>query len=397
MIEIWRIGNLNRNEKNRRGNVSPENQNKRVVSSETRRAYSDRKVPEYPKERQRTVPKDPYDRVRRHRRKKRIFYIVSFLIVVVAAITLSLTVLFRVDQIVIEGDTRYSSDQIIESSGLYYGENLFRANVNLAEKTIENKLPYIGQAKISKSLPGKLLISVQEDDVAGAVEYNGQYVILSCKGKVLQLSDTVPEGVATIKGLNFTKAVPGETASYETEDEGSLFGQLGEAVEQSGLSNVSAMDLSDQYQLTVTIESKFLLKLGTPTYLQRKLTFAQEILKNHLQDSPSGVIDLSSIQENNQAYVPYDPQQIDDSASSTSSSTSASPSSETPSASATSSSGSSSQSTVSSQNTAPSSKEDSYHIAVDANGNTVYDSDGDPIYTKKDVYTPDPKAGETTK
>ena len=70
---------MNRNEKNRRGNVSPEHQNKRVISSETRRAYSDRKMPEYPKERQRTVPKDPYDRVRRHRRKKRIFYIVSFL------------------------------------------------------------------------------------------------------------------------------------------------------------------------------------------------------------------------------------------------------------------------------------------------------------------------------
>ena len=382
---------MNRNEKNRRGNVSPEHQNKRVISSETHRAYSDRKVPEYPKERQRTVPKDPYDRVRRHRRKKRIFYIVSFLIVVVAAITLSLTVLFRVDQIAIEGETRYSSDQIIESSGLYYGENLFRANGNLAEETIENKLPYIGQVKISKSLPGKLLISVQEDDVAGAAEYNGQYVILSCKGKVLQLSDAVPEGVATIKGLNLTKAVPGGTASYETEDEGSLFGQLGEAVEQSGLSNVSAIDLSDQYQLTVTIENKFLLKLGTPTYLQRKLTFAQEILTNHLKDSPSGVIDLSSIQENNQAYVPYDPQQIDDTTSPASSSASTSPSSETSPASATNPSGSSPQSI------ALSSKENSYHIAVDANGNTVYDSDGDPIYTKKDVYTPDPAAGETTK
>ncbi|MGW8114129.1 cell division protein FtsQ/DivIB [Caproicibacterium sp. NSD3] len=383
---------MNRNEKNRRGNVSPENQNKRVISSETRRAYSDRKMPEYPKERQRTAPKDPYDRVRRHRRKKRIFYIVSFLIVVVAAITLSLTVLFRVDQIAIEGETRYSSDQIIESSGLYYGENLFRANGNLAEETIENKLPYIGQVKISKSLPGKLLISVQEDDVAGAAGYNGQYVILSCKGKVLQLSDAVPEGVATIKGLNLTKAVPGETASYETEDEGSLFGQLGEAVEQSGLSNVSAMDLSDRYQLTVTIESKFLLKLGTPTYLQRKLTFAQEILTNHLQGSPSGVIDLSGIQESNQAYVPYDPQQIDDTTSPASSSASTSPSSEASPASATSpSSGSPSQSTAST------SKEGSYHIAVDANGNTVYDSDGDPIYTKKDVYTPDPAAGETTK
>lgn len=382
---------MNRNEKNRRGNVSPENQNKRVISSETHRAYSDRKVPEYPKERQRTVPKDPYDRVRRHRRKKRIFYIVSFLIVVVAAITLSLTVLFRVDQIAIEGETRYSSDQIIESSGLYYGENLFRANVNLAEKTIENKLPYIGQVKISKSLPGKLLISVQEDDVAGAVEYNGQYVTLSCEGKVLELSDSVPEGVATIKGLNLTKAVPGEIASYETEDEGPLFGQLGEAVEQSGLSNVSAIDLSDQYQLTVTIENKFLLKLGTPTYLQRKLTFAQEILTNHLKDSPSGVIDLSSIQENNQAYVPYDPEQIDDPTSSTSSSVSVSPSSQASPASATNPSESSPQSTASS------SKEGSYHIAVDANGNTVYDSDGDPIYTKKDVYTPDPAAGETTK
>lgn len=382
---------MNRNEKNRRRNVSPENQNKRVVPSETHRAYSDRKVPEYPKERQRTVPKDPYDRVRRHRRKKRIFYIVSFLIVVVAAITLSLTVLFRVDQIAIEGETRYSSDQIIESSGLYYGENLFRANVNLAEKTIENKLPYIGQVKISKSLPGKLLISVQEDDVAGAAGYNGQYVTLSCEGKVLELSDSVPEGVATIKGLNLTKAVPGETASYETEDEGSLFGQLGEAVEQSGISNVSAIDLSDQYQLTVTIENKFLLKLGTPTYLQRKLTFAQEILKNHLKDSPSGVIDLSSIQENNQAYVPYDPEQIDDPTSSTSSSASVSPSSQASPASATNPSESSPQSTASS------SKEGSYHIAVDANGNTVYDSDGDPIYTKKDVYTPDPAAGETTK
>ena len=78
------------------------------------------------------------------RRKLRmvLFYVGTFLLVITAAIVLSLTVLFRIDSIEVDNSSRYSSEEILKACGIEDGENLFLADVEGARKKIDQALPY---------------------------------------------------------------------------------------------------------------------------------------------------------------------------------------------------------------------------------------------------------------
>ena len=52
--------------------------------------------------------------------------------IIAAAITLSLTVLFKISTIEVTGTSRYSVEDIIKESGISEGNNLFLINGNLS-------------------------------------------------------------------------------------------------------------------------------------------------------------------------------------------------------------------------------------------------------------------------
>ena len=78
-----------------------------------------------PKPVKRRPPLSAAERRRRRRRRMFFFYIFLFLAVIGTAVTLSLTVLFRVERIEVQGESRYSAEQIVQASGLETGGNLF--------------------------------------------------------------------------------------------------------------------------------------------------------------------------------------------------------------------------------------------------------------------------------
>ena len=74
-------------------------------------------------------------------------------VVVVAGITLSLTVFFKTANFEIEGDTRYSKEQLVSACGIKEGENIFLANKKWAEENIKNTFPYVQKFDVSFGLP----------------------------------------------------------------------------------------------------------------------------------------------------------------------------------------------------------------------------------------------------
>ena len=142
------------------------------------------------------------------------FYIFLFLAVIGTAVTLSLTVLFRVERIEVQGESRYSAEQIVQASGLETGGNLFLTDTGEAASAIEKALPYIGEAKVSRVLPSELSISVQEEPAASAILWEGQYVVLGASGKVLELAAAAPENCPVVKGVALQQAEPGSAVAF---------------------------------------------------------------------------------------------------------------------------------------------------------------------------------------
>lgn len=150
-------------------------------------------------------------RARRRKRALIVFYIFTFVMVISAALTLALTVLFQIDEIQVTGQSRYSPQQIIDLCGIQIGDNLFLAKTDEAEKKIEEGLPYIGKAEVSRHLPAKIILNVEEATIAGVVQSEDSYVVVSSTGKVLEKSGTQLQGYPLVKGLPISSAEPGKT------------------------------------------------------------------------------------------------------------------------------------------------------------------------------------------
>ena len=257
----------------------------------------------------------PGARARRRRRRLRVFYLFLFLAVLAAAVALSLTVLFRIDTIQVTGSSRYAQQEIVADSGIKTGENLFLAKTKDAEKNLEQKLPYIGKATVSRRFPAKIVIDVREAPVSGAVSHEGKYVLIAADGKALELVDKPPESCPVVAGLSLSAAAPGKPIAYSDPDTKELYTGLAQALENSGIGKITKIDVGDPYKLLAEYDGRITLNLGLPSDLDFKLRFAKSVLESKkdtgeksIGDDEKGVLNLSGAKEENRAY--FDPDAV---------------------------------------------------------------------------------------
>ena len=182
-----------------------------------------RQPPSAPQRGRRSSASRQRDRVEQRRRRRRrrniVFYTALFLLVIGVAILLCFTVLFKLETVSVSGSSRYSAEEIVKASGLVKGENLFRQDLDKASSRVEEALPYIGEAQVSRKLPAEIVITVSEAQIAGVVEFEGQKILLDAKGKVLEATGEAPENCPVFKGLKIKDAVPGKPLQYADEEQ----------------------------------------------------------------------------------------------------------------------------------------------------------------------------------
>ena len=109
-------------------------------------------------------------RRRRHRRGRfsLLFYVLAA-VAALAALTLGVTVFFQLEKVEVEGNSRYTAEEVVAASGLEIGDNLFRMNKNKISSSIREKLPYIEGVTPVRQLPNTIVIVVQEWGAAARV------------------------------------------------------------------------------------------------------------------------------------------------------------------------------------------------------------------------------------
>ncbi|NLG93023.1 MAG: FtsQ-type POTRA domain-containing protein [Clostridiales bacterium] len=254
-------------------------------------------------------------RRRRRRRFLLVFYILLFLTVTVGAVVVSLTVLFKIDAIEVTGTSRYSANAIVEAAGIKKGENLFLADTEGAGAAIQQKLPYIGTAKVSRGLPAKIRIEVAEVPVSGALENKGKYIVIGTNGKVLEIANRLPANCPIIKGLSLTKAETGKMIVYKDSAQRDIFKNLMAAITNNKLGKITEIDLSNPSKIQILYDSRILMNLGLPSDFDYKIRFAKTILdEGKIKENERGVLNLSVAAEDNKSF--FDPSHAISSASS---------------------------------------------------------------------------------
>lgn len=245
-------------------------------------------------------------RARRRRRRMILFYLFTFFLVIAAAVTLSLTVLFRIDTIQVENTSSYSQEEILEVCGIGKGENLFLADVEKAQSRINEQLPFSGRVSVSRKLPATLIVNIEAPVLSSVFKQDGQYIVLSDEEKIVEITDTLPEGCPLVTGMKLKDPKVGKQAQAEDKKVLETYQELTETLEKCELSNITEIRMEDIYQMTVVYEDRIRILLGTSNDLQTKISAAKKIVEQELSETEKGELDVSLTRDLKKAYYNAD-------------------------------------------------------------------------------------------
>jgi len=236
-------------------------------------------------------------KVRRRNGSPILFYVLLSTIGVAIFTVLSLTVLFRAGEIIVDGASPYSNAAIIEAANLKVGDNIFLANVN--SEAVSSALPHIRNIQISRRIfPSKIILTVEKARCTYKIAHENSYVILDDRLQVLRILNAEDvedfEGI-TLTGTNIENPIPGEIAKFVNEDSRYALTYLARNLQETNFTGVGIIDIEDAANINMVFDNRILLSLGTLAEISYKLEFANEIITNELPVGVTGRLDLTRL------------------------------------------------------------------------------------------------------
>ena len=242
----------------------------------------------------------------RKRKKRSAFYAPLCFLLVIAALVFGLSVFFRVANVEVEGNARYTAEEIIEASGIEPGDNLFFINRFAAMSRINAKLPYVESAVINMHLPNRLQIVITESVAAAYVTAeDGIWAIdRSCKLLSRVNADEL-NGLIRIEGLTPIAPEIGETIAPGEADSPKVayLSEILHQITELGLqASVKYVDISNLGNPSFDYLGRFKVKLGTDENVEYKFQCMLSAV-DALSDGDRGTLDLSI---DKRAHLTYD-------------------------------------------------------------------------------------------
>lgn len=223
------------------------------------------------------------------RRRLKIFFVFMLIIALITAGIMCFTVFFPIKKVNVSGSKIYSKSQIIKASGLTTDDKLFAVSEEKIENSIRKSLPYIEDVKLKRAFPDAVSLTVTDAKEYAFYESKGQYFILSDSGYVLKTQTEPPQNVFQI----ITSGIKGEVsqkAVYKNSAEQELIEMLIKELSSKKL-NIDKIDVSNVLEITLQVEDRFTVKVGTSQYLSEKIAHLGGMIKS-IPDR-SGTINLS--------------------------------------------------------------------------------------------------------
>lgn len=218
----------------------------------------------------------------------------------IAAMLAGISVFFKVSNIVVEGNGRYSAEQIILSSEIEIGESLLFINTFKATSKLFSTLPYIDEAKISRKLPDTIVISVEEAYPLASVSVSGFYYILDKNCSVLEKTDYSGSiGTIAIKGIEPILPTVGGKLQLNRPDNAKMnyLTELLNLIFKSGLyKDISEIDASSIANITFRYMDRFTVQMGKHERLEYKLDKLDSVLQ-YVSENETGTILLVNDRE----------------------------------------------------------------------------------------------------
>lgn len=255
-------------------------------------------------------------------------------IAVVLALTVGLSVFFKVQHIYVSGAKVYSESAITEVCGINKGDNLLTFSHARAAALIQANRPYVREVRFGIKLPDTVNIIIEEDEVVYAVKDDtGQWWLMNSSGRVVtQGTSATVANKTQILGVNLDNPTPNEHAvamesapavTDTTDPTGETVTQITpvtttgaqrldaaleilKALEANDIvGSAASVDVSRIDDIVLWYGTRYQVNLGDSTRLEYKIACMNSVIAQ-MSEYQSGVLDCSfTIWEKQVGYTPF--------------------------------------------------------------------------------------------
>ena len=240
------------------------------------------------------------------------------------ALTMGLSVFFKVETVMVYGNKAYSAWTVQEAAGLEGGENLLSFGRAKACGKIKTNLPYVKSVRIGITLPDTVNIYIEEHDVSYAIRtIDETWWLITSSGKVVEQIDGGEAAAHTkILGVYLDAPEPGQPArALETvlmEETETVDPQVATETTASPVVVTGASQLNAALQILVAMERndivgdvasvnvenltdivlwygvRYQVNLGDTSQIEKKISYMNQAVAQ-LSDYQIGVLDVSFV------------------------------------------------------------------------------------------------------
>ncbi|MCI5816876.1 FtsQ-type POTRA domain-containing protein [Ruminococcus sp.] len=210
-------------------------------------------------------------RQRRRRRNMSMYILLVLILVVGIGFALSMTMFFNIKTIRVTGDTEYTEQEVFAASGIQVGDNLMRLDTVAVSNSILSRLLNAEEVYVQKHFPSTVEIIVKPCVPTACVAYEGGYLIVSAKGKILENAKEPKEGLLLFKGYNPEFLEPGQMLTSAEDQKNSIYSAfLGNPYG----ADITVVDMTDQYDIVVHYGDRIRFEIGNANEISYKLRLA---------------------------------------------------------------------------------------------------------------------------
>lgn len=238
-----------------------------------------------------------YSNRRRRRGSFGFLYKLLSVIVICVAIVAALTLFFRVDEISVTGQLRYTAEEIQAASGVNLGDNLYLLNKHDIVRNILKELPYIENIRINRKLPDTLCIDIRESGRPLALVQGGYAWLVSAGGKIVdQVEESAAGEYGRISGCELLAPSVGTSVALATEyatQQDSLINLLKALEKAEIMDQVDGIRLDNLSYINMDYAGRFTVRMAYGADYDWELTKLEATLaKEEIQSNMTGTIDM---------------------------------------------------------------------------------------------------------
>ena len=231
--------------------------------------------------------------------------VISFSLIFAVLIVMCVVVyrlLFVIGDISARGNEKYSSEEIVLASGVDKGDHLYSFSSKEMGELLMLRCPEISSVDVDRTPPGTITVNVTEEKPAFYADFYGEYRLLSSSLRLLR-SVTEEEarslGCIKLKLPDILQATAGMKISFaDVRNDSYIYDTCANVLGSDLSKRTGSVDLSDKFNMTMTVDSRYKIKLGDSESVETKLRIAAAVLEDEMfKKDIKATIDVTDLSE----------------------------------------------------------------------------------------------------